>query len=164
MSAPDPTPPETTGQPEYAVEFDLLAEDRLPLPEQTAKQRNPIDRSYTDTYAEPREQIRIRMDYNDIDRRWMFTAAIAGRGTIIPRKPAMLFHPYEFREREFFMFIDPFFDREYVTPRNLGDPVYLTVIPGPESPGFQDWYAERQAPETRDEPPAPDDPTDRILF
>ena len=153
----------TADTPERAVSFDLFDEDRLPIPDERAKERNPIDQTYTGTYAEPRGQLRVRLDYNDVDERWQFTVAIADRGTIVPRQPAMLFHPYQFRERELFMFVDPFGRYERVTPSNLGDPVFLVVIPGPESPGFIEWYRERTTIET-DAPDEPDDPLDRLLF
>ena len=153
----------TADTPERAVSFDLFDEDRLPLPNERATQREPIDRTYTGTYAEPRQELRVRLDYNDIDERWMFTVAIADRGTIVPRQPAMLYHAYQFRERALFMFVDALGEAARVTPANMGDNVFLTVIPGPESPGFAEWYRERPTIET-DAPDEPDDPLDRLLF
>ena len=126
------------------VKVDLSDFETLPIPVDRARARLPIDRTYTGTSAAPNRGLRVRMDYNDAMSRWTFDVALAELGVAIPRQPALLYHEYSFRDRVLLMFVDPLRQEEYVTPGNLGTRVELVVYPGPESPGWEEWFAEHR--------------------
>ena len=135
------------------TEVDLSDFETLPIPADRASARLPIGRTYTGTSAAPNRGLRVRMEYNDAMSRWTVAVALADRGIAVPRRPVTLLQEYSFRDRILLMFVDPLQQAERVTPGNLGDPVKLVVYPGPESPGWDDWFAEHRldTTDTKDE-------------
>ena len=131
------------------VEIDFSVPDVLPIPTDRARERLPINRTYTGTSAAPTRGIRVQLDWNNAMDRWTFEVALAGEGIIVERRPVTIAQEYLYRDRVWFVFVDPYHQADRVTPTNLGDTVSLWCYPGPESPGWEDWLAANRLDEKR---------------
>ena len=103
------------------------------------RNREPVELTVSDLPAWPRKTFVMLFDWNSVDQRWMWSVSLESGETIVPEQPAGYAKPCQFREYILFMFLDYSRTVEAVTPDSIFGAVELIAIPGPVSPGFDDW-------------------------
>lgn len=134
------------------------------LPVESFREREPVWIEFAPD-AWPDQRLDARFTWNPASQRYSFSLRLVGYenrrdGEILAWVPIHLDYPYfpeNLRNHLRVLFHDPTGTVEEVTPQNLGDPVEMTVWPGPESPAYEpyDVSVDELGVYDPDDPPEP---------
>lgn len=113
--------------------------DIIDLPDRGDSPEESIYIEFTLPNSYPTERFRFLADWNDVMGKWIFSLRWVGMGTILRRMPAQLRYAFDDAvnpDRLTLIFVDPTGAEKEVTPKNLGEEVYLTIWPGPLAPEY----------------------------
>ena len=119
--------------------------DTIPLPTERIREKLPVARTVRNHPAWPNQELRLLFEWNEPASYWVWRVEVPNHGDIITRQPVQYASQYQFRGFLTFMFIDLSRNVRRITHRTLGESVDLVAIPGPESPGWEEWVARQQA-------------------
>lgn len=118
----------------------IIEYDPIDIPEDRAREQEPIRVIQRGHPAWPGAELEIRMDYNTSAEYWVWSVIKTDQeGSIIASQPAEYGRTYAYGDYIFFMFMDLAVQDEVVAPATLGSSVDLMAFPGPSSPGYKDW-------------------------
>jgi len=100
----------------------------IPIDQENARRKEPMRLEVYDIDLFPNERFEVTFDWNEFMDRWIVTFTHLGTDTRFFKGPADLYQDYAYDDIVAFMFIDPARQETMVTPRNLGDTVWLTIL------------------------------------
>lgn len=108
------------------------------------RDERPVVHSEYDIVTWPREEFVIGFDYNAADEQWHWQVDLVGKTTVVEHQPLLYGKPYQYRQYCLFIWRDPSGETTKITPQTIVDPVELIAIPGPRSPGWDEWASEQE--------------------
>lgn len=128
--------------------------EHVPLPIDELRAHNPLWLEFTpDSW--PGARLDARFLWSSTTERYQFTVAVANYGTIIDWSPVQLNYPYGFANYLRVIFHDPTGRTDHVTASTLGDPVDMTIWPGPDNPAYIPYDVQPGDEYDADNPPEP---------
>lgn len=128
--------------------------ERVDLPRQRLRNRQPVWIQFVPE-AWPDRRLEARIFWNPTERRFHIRVDLQNYGPIIPWSPVELDQPLLFRDYFRVIFHDPTGQSARVRPRNLGNPVDMTLWPGPENPAYEPYEVGPDDPYDAENPPEP---------